>query len=330
MTIDSHTHVVPGVFPEYAGSEKEHRWPSMEHTGPGKATVMIAGKPFRQLTDLSWDVARRLEVMQEEGVEMQVLSPMPELFSYWFNEEDGVAISEVMNRQIGDMVAAEPKHFVGLGIVPAQFPEIAAKVMARLRPDYGLVGIEIGSNVNGKSIGDTFFEPIFAAAVEHDLALFIHAFHPTDMDRVIGPPIVGALAQFPNETAIAAASIITGGVLDRHPDIRIGFGHGGGSFGLVLPRMVMGWELTKSMGQAYVEKSPAEYAKMMYYDSCVFDQRALKYLIDVFGADKIMVGTDAPFIIRQQNPGTPIKELGLSGKDTQAILEENCKRFLKI
>lgn len=330
MTIDSHTHVVPAAFPPYAGSEKEHRWPSMQQQGAGKATVMIAGKPFRQIDEISWNAARRREMMDEEDVEMQVLSPMPELFSYWFDEADGIAMCEVMNRAIGDMVASDPGHFAGLGIVPAQFPQIAAREMARLRREFGLVGIELGSNVNGKSIGDAFFDPIFAAAVEHDLAIFIHAFHPTDMARVIGPPIVGALVQFPNETAIAAASIITGGVLDRYPDLRIGFGHGGGSFGLVLPRMTMGWELTKAQGQPYLQKPPVEYARMMYYDACVFDQRAARYLVDTFGADRIMVGTDAPFIIRQKRPGDPIRELGLGAAETEAILRGNCRRYLKI
>ncbi|WP_372717126.1 amidohydrolase family protein [Immundisolibacter sp.] len=330
MAIDIHTHIVPASFPAYVGAAGSGRWPQMQACDhPGHRTVMIGDKPFRTVSDHSWDIARRLEDMDAEGVQKQVLSPMPELLSYWFDADDALAMGSHVNATIAAMVAADPLHFAGLGMVPLQDPELAAKQMQTLRRDYGLVGVEVGSNINGKPIGHPDHAPFFAAAVENELAVFVHALHPAGADRVIGPPLLQALIAFPNENAFAVASMITGGLLEQFPDLRIGFSHGGGSFGLVLPRLQSGWETTRA-DDAFLPRPPVEYARRMYYDTLVYDDLALRYLISLYGADRLLVGSDYPFVIRERAPGKRIIGLDLPVAERDAILRGNAVDYLHI
>ncbi len=330
MAIDIHTHIVPADFPTYRGAADGGRWPQMRACDhPGHKTVTIGDKPFRTVSDHSWDIVRRLEDMHAEGVQKQVLSPMPELLSYWFDADDALAMGRHINATIASMVPADPLHFAGLGMVPLQAPELAAKQMQTLRQEYGLVGVEVGSNINGKPIGHPDHASFFAAAVENDLAVFVHALHPAGADRVIGPPLLQALIAFPNENAFAVASMITGGLLEQFPALRIGFSHGGGSFGLVLPRLQSGWQTTRD-SEPFLPRSPVEYARRMYYDALVYDDLALRYLIDVYGADRLLVGSDYPFAIREKAPGQRIIDLQLSAAQRDAILRGNAARYLHI
>lgn len=328
MIVDVHTHIVPEQFPDYVGAASEQRWPTMcACETAGHKAVTIAGKTFREVTFSSWDTALRIADMDAEGVQRQALSPMPELLSYWFSADDGLTMCRYINETIAGMVAVAPERFYGLGMVPLQDPELAAREMATLKRDYGLQGIEVGSNVNGVPIGDPRFEPVFAAAVEHDLAIFVHALHPAGMERVIGPPIMAALVAFPNENAFAVASVISGGLLDRYPQVRIGFSHCGGSFGLVLPRMMHGW---RGLGDKLMAKSPLEYARTLYYDTLVYDLPTLNHLRELFGDQQLMVGSDYPFVIRERRPGHWLGELELSEQQRDQLAYGNALRFLGV
>lgn len=326
MVIDVHTHVVPEFFPQYVGKNSATKWPSMGCCDqPHHRSVLIAGKTFRDVSHHCWDTSQRLLDMKVEGIEQQVLSPMPELLSYWFDLDDAVRMCEHMNHSIASMVNSSPGSFYGLGMVPLQDPERAAKEMSRLRADYGLLGIEVGTNINGRPIGDPFFEPIFAAAVEYGLSIFIHALHPAGVERIIGPPAMSALVAFPNETAFAAASLVSGGMLTKYPELRIGLSHGGGGFAMMLPRMMQGWE---TMGSHLFAESPIDIARRLYYDTLVYDNQTLQYLIDSFGIEQLMVGSDYPFVIREKSPGKRIQSLGLSEHDMALLQSVNAQRFL--
>lgn len=326
MIIDVHTHVVPENFPAYAGNNAATRWPSMGCCDqPHHRSVLIGGKTFREVSHHSWDTGQRLLDMKEEGIDRQVLSPMPELLSYWFDLEDAVRMCEHMNHSIASMVDSSPESFYGLGMVPLQDPKRAAQEMSRLRADYGLLGIEVGTNINGRPIGAPFFEPIFEAAVEHGLSIFIHALHPAGVERIIGPPAMSALVAFPNETAFAAASLVSGGMLTKYPELRIGLSHGGGGFAMMLPRMMQGWE---TMGRHLFTESPIDIARRLYYDTLVYDNQTLKYLIDSFGIKQLMLGSDYPFVIREKSPGQRIQSLGLTHEEKTLLQSANAQRFL--
>ncbi|HZL59224.1 MAG TPA: amidohydrolase family protein [Stellaceae bacterium] len=325
--IDIHTHIVPGDIPAYAGRHDPARWPQMAAASDcHHKQVMIAGKNFRTVSDECWDAARRIEAMDRMGIGCQVLSPMPELLSYWFPAADGLAFARHVNDTIGAMVARGASRFAGLGMVPLQDPDLATRELENLMRD-GFRGVEIGSNVNGAIIGDPKFEPFFAAAEKLGAAIFVHALHPSGIDRIVGPPRLPALLAFPCETSFAISSLITGGTLQKHPDLRLCFSHGGGVFALILPRLLAGLEMMAGLKQQ-VTAEPRAIARRLYYDTLVYDAKTLKFLIEIFGATQLCIGTDYPFEIHEKEPLRDIAALGLGAKEIGDLHAGNARRFL--
>lgn len=326
--IDIHTHIVPANFPAYAGRHANVRWPQM---APGHdchhCNVMIAGKVFRTVTDECWSIERRLEAMTASRVARQVLSPMPELLSYWLEPEDARTLGRHVNDAIAGMVADGAGRFAGLGMVPMQDPDLAVRELERLMQSGNFRGVEIGTNVNGVSIGDPRFEPFFQAAEELGAAIFVHALHPAATERLVGPAGLPALVLFPCETATAIASLIMGGIIGRHPRLRIAFSHGGGVFALVLPRLMFGWKTVPKLAEL-VPEAPAEQARRLFYDTLVYDKETLAFLIGRFGMSQLCVGTDHPFLIQEPDPVGAIDALGLGAPERELLLSANARRFL--
>ena len=324
---DIHTHIVPATFPAYAGRHANVRWPSMAPAHDcHHCNVMIAGKVFRTVSDHSWSLERRLEVMEAARIERQVLSPMPELLSYWMEPEDAESIGRHVNDTIATMVADGKGRFAGLGMVPMQDPDRAVGELERLMKT-GFKGVEIGTNVNGVSIGDKRYASFFETAERLGAAIFVHALHPAGTERLIGPPNMPALALFPCETSTAIVSLMMGGIIGRHPKLRIAFSHGGGVFGMVLPRFLHGWKMMPTLKEA-TGGSPAEMARRLYYDTLVYDADTLRFLIERFGITQLCVGTDHPFSIEETQPVSAVEKLGLSAADQALVLSGNAKRFL--
>ena len=330
MAIDVHTHIVPSEFPACPGASSASRWPEMHAAADcGHRNVMIGGKLFRTVSDECWDVSRRLAAMDAAGVTTQVLSPMPELLSYWIEIEDALVLGRAVNDAIGSMVQQAPDRFVGLGMVPMQDPERAARELETLMRDERFRGIEIGTNVNGLSIAEPQFAPVFAAAEATDAAVFVHALHPGGDNHLIGPRALKAVVAFPSETALAIAGLMTSGTLSRFPRLRIAFSHGGGAFGLVLPRLMHGWKVLASIGKAMTEP-PADIARRLYYDSLVYDAATLAFLTGVFGERQIMIGTDYPFDIFERDPIGALQASGLPDATLDLLRGENARRFLRL
>ena len=324
--IDVHCHIVPAEFPPAPPSCGAEHWPQMAQRAERQASVMIGGKEFRLVDSRCWDAARRIADMNAEEVGMQAISPMPELLSYWIDAAATLAMARHINRTIADMVHTAPERFVGLGMVPLQDPQLAAKELGALARDT-LVGVEIGSNINGKSPGDSFFDPFFAEAERLDLAVFVHALHPTMTDRLVGKQVAPFIA-FPTDVGLAAASCITGRLLEKFPKLRIGFSHGGGTLASFLPRLESGWQKLPTLHQAFA--SPTEMARKAFYDNVVFDRRLLRHLIDCFGDTQIFVGSDYPFGAGQTNSARMFDGLGLSEGQLSALRGGNAARFLNL
>ena len=327
QAIDIHTHIVPAEFPAYAGKHGGAHWPSMAaaHDCHHK-NVMIDGKNFRTVSDQCWDVGRRIEAMAQMGIARQVLSPMPELLSYWLPLDDAAPLIRHVNDTIAAMVARAPDKFIGLGGVPMQDPDAAARELERLMRD-GFRGFELGSNVNGVALGDSRFESFFAAAEQLGAAVFVHALHPSGKERIVGPPGLMAYIGFPLDTAYAIASLMTGGTLTRHPRLRLAFSHGGGAFASILPRLTKGWTIKPEFA-ALIGASPYEHARRLYYDTLVYDAPTLRHLIDTFGVRQLCIGTDFPFDIHEHEPIAAVGELKLSDGDVTLLHHDNAARFL--
>ena len=295
--IDTHTHFVPQQIPAETG--RNPLWPSVEHRGE-TAAVMVDGKVFRLVDSRSWDAARRLYDMALDDVNVQVVSPMPELLSHWFPSGDADALCRHVNEGIATLCAGHPRRFIGIGMVPMQDIPLAARRMEEVR-SLGLRGIEIGTHINGMALGDARLDDVFAAAEQAGLMLMIHPLHPLGLDRMGGRPELAAVAAFPLETAFAAASLMTHGVLERFPKLRILLSHGGGALSWILPRLGHGYALGPPLQNLFA-KDPAEIAKSFYYDTILYDRSALQYLAEKVGVDRLVVGSDYPFTVKQDRP----------------------------
>lgn len=327
--IDIHTHIIPEHFPAYKGKNGNIAWPSMDHDGCGHAKVMISGKNFRTVAESSWKTGLRSADMDKMKVQRQVLSPMPELLSYWLPAEDAQVLLRHVNEQIAGMVATDPKRFSGLGAVPLQDVDMAIRELEHIVKVLGLSGVEIAPNVNGVPMGDKRFEPFFAAAEKMGAAIFMHALRPSGLDRLVGPPILEQIVAFPCEIALGIASLLTGGTLHQHPEVRIACSHGGGAFALVLARMQGTWHNVEALRQAMPEE-PKTYARRLYYDTCVFDPGVVRFLIQSFGAERLMIGTDYPFGIYERDPVGLLQRAGLSEREIALLTSENARRFLQL
>lgn len=327
--IDVHCHVTPFDFPKCPDISAAPVWPCMKCQAANAGEMYIGEKPFRKLDDRSWSAARRVEDMDEDNVSIQVLSSMPELFSYWMSVDAATHVCKHVNGKIADMVSQSPSRFKGLGIVPLQAPDIAAEMMADLQRGHGFLGVEIGSNINGDLLGHAKFDPFWRAAEELGMAVFVHALHPVATKSLRVTPLYTALAGFPVDVGMSAASIIMSGVMERFPRLRLAFSHGGGVFASMLGRLDTGWKLTSGFGEAKIAK-PSETAKRFFYDSNVYDPVLLKHLMSEMAPKNVFLGTDYPYVIQQHKPEQYLKSADLTRAQEESVMSAAARRFLQI
>jgi aminocarboxymuconate-semialdehyde decarboxylase len=296
--IDTHTHFVPRSIPQQA--QRNPLWPSIELRGGNGAAVMVGGKVFRVIDSRSWDAQRRLDDMRGDDVDVQVISPMPELLSHWFPADDADALCRHINEGIAAFCGAHPRHFIGVGMVPMQDPSLAARRLDEIKA-LGLRGIEIGTHINGIPIGDGRLHEIYAAAEQASLMVMVHPLHPLGLDRMGGRPELAAVAAFPLETAFAAVSLMTHGVTERFPKLRILLSHGGGALPWILPRLRHAHTVGPPLDSLF-PRDPAEMVKAFHYDTILYDELALGYLAAKVGKERLVAGSDYPFTIKQDRP----------------------------
>ncbi len=327
--IDIHAHVVPHDFPRYLGAVVPADWPSMAQAQACHRSVMIAGKNYRTVSDRCWDTGRRLADLPDMGLDLQVVSPMPELLSYWMATADAQALLRYLNDQIAGMVAESGGRLRGFGAVPLQDMDAALRELEYAVRTLGLVGVEVGSNINGRPIGAPEFEPFFAACVELGAAVFVHALRPAGMERLIGPAPLQQVLAYPGDVGLAAASVLTSNLIERHPALRIAFSHGGGTLASLLPRLQKGWTVFPALAES-VTASPSEQARKLYYDTLVFDAPTLRHLAHSFGATQLMLGTDYPFNFHDARPVQSVDAAGFDAATRALLLHGNARRYLQL
>ena len=328
--IDVHSHVVPQELPADPTGGAIAAWPSVVcEACRTKAQVFMGQRPFRQIDDRSWSPSRRVEDMDRDGVAAQALSPMPELLSYWLDAGPALEVTRHVNGTIAGMVAERPDRFYGLGTVPLQDPDLAAREARDLRARFGLVGVEVGSNVAGAYLGDARFDPFFAACEAEGLAIFVHSLRPLQARDLARHPMLVPFADFTVDTALSAASLIMDGVPERFPRLRIGFSHGGGVLAPLLHRMEFGWRSTDGF-EGRLPQSPKAYARRFFYDSLVYDAAYLEHLAAHIAPDQVFLGTDYPFLIQQPDPRGFIAESAALPGVSETIWSDAARRFLGV
>jgi aminocarboxymuconate-semialdehyde decarboxylase len=326
MKIDLHTHILPETWPDLHQRYGYGEWIRLEHHKPCCARMMRAEKFFREIEDDCWDAQRRLTDCDHHRVDVQVLSTVPVMFSYWARPEDTLDLSRMLNDHLMSVVATHPKRFIGLGTLPMQAPELAVRELERCMA-IGLAGVEIGTHINDWNLDDECLEPFWAAAEELGAAVFVHPWDMMGQGRMPRHWLPW-LVSMPAETSLAICSLAMGGVLERYPNLRICFAHGGGSFPATIGRIDHGFNVRPDLCQTRTQTPPSELLSSIYIDSLVHDPDALRFVVSKLGTDRIALGTDYPFPLGELAPGQLIESSHFSAADKERMLSGTALEFL--
>ena len=329
LKIDIHTHIIPENLNQITNDFSDNRHLKIESIDKNSALLIKDGILFRKIECNCWDYKRRIIDCNKSDVNLQVLSTIPVLFSYWAEDKECLRLSEFLNNHISAVCDSEPNQFIGLGTIPMQNTNLAIQEMDRCINTLKLPGIQIGSNINGKNLNEEKFLPIFEHAEKIDCSIFIHPWEmmgQADMKKYWLPWIVG----MPAETSRAICSIIFGGIFEKYPKLKIAFAHGGGTFPFTIGRIDHGYKMRPDLCAIDNEILPSSYLKHFYIDSLVHDHESLQFLLDKFGANQIALGSDYPFPLGELHPGKMIEEMELSNIIKQRILAGTALEWLGI
>jgi aminocarboxymuconate-semialdehyde decarboxylase len=325
--IDVHTHFMPPGWEDLAARYGGTRWPRLVRDAQGGCTLYIGDTFNRNLGPNSFEPAARIADIDRLGVQRQLLSPPPPLFTYWADGKASAEFCRIQNDAIAAAVAAHPSRFLGAATLPLQAPDLAVREMERARRELGFRCIEICTNVEGRDLDDDALTPVWEAALALDLAIFVHP----------GAPVLGAerfrrhnlplVAGNPLETALAMTRIVYGGIVERFPDLRWCFAHGGGAFAFALGRIDHGWNVMPE-GRAAIARPPSEYARRFWVDSLTHSPAVLRFVVDTFGADHVVLASDYPYRMGYEDPIRALDAAGLAPAVRERILEPNALAFL--
>ncbi|MFN0277934.1 MAG: amidohydrolase family protein [Pyrinomonadaceae bacterium] len=305
LKIDVHTHILPRDIPRWKEKFGYGGFITLDHYESCSAKmVRDDGVSFRDIEENCWSAEKRIEECDVAEVNVQVLSTVPVMFSYWAKPQDGAEIARFLNEHIADIVSEFPHRFVGLGTIPMQDTKLAINELEHCK-QLGLAGVQIGTNVNQLNLGEPQFFDFFAACAEMGMAIFVHPWDmmgEKDMQKYWLPWLVG----MPAEVSRAICSLIFSGVLERLPNLRICFAHGGGAFPATIGRIDHGFSVRPDLFTDN-QHSPRRYLSKMYFDSLVHDASKLDFLIKLVGADQVMLGSDYPFPLGEAEPGNLIQ-----------------------
>ncbi len=308
LKIDIHTHILPKEIPDWKGRFGYGGFVKLEHHQPCCARMLKDdGHFFREVEDNCWSAKRRIEECNNFGINVQVLSTVPVMFSYWTKPHDGLEVSKFLNDGIAEIVREFPKKFIGLGTVPLQDTTLAIKELERCK-QIGLVGVQIGTNVNQSNLGEPQFFDFFKACEETGMAIFVHPWEmmgESDMRKYWLPWLVG----MPAETSRAICSLIFSGTLEKCKNLRICFAHGGGSFPATIGRIEHGFEARPDLVAVDNSRNPRNYLGKFWLDSLVHEPAMLEYLIKLVGTEKVALGSDYPFPLGELEPGKMIESM---------------------
>ena len=328
LKIDIHTHILPKNWPNLKERYGYGGFVQLEHCS-GCSRMLIDGEHFRDVSKNCWDPHTRIEECDKYEVDVQVLSTVPVMFSYWAKPKDTADLSMILNDHIADLVTEFPKKFIGLGTLPMQDADLSIKELTRLKEIKGIAGVQIGSHINGWNLDDPRIFPILQAAQDLDLSVFVHPWQMLGSDRMNLywlPWLVG----MPAETALSICSLIFGGVFEKLPKLRIAFAHGGGAFPSIIGRLEHGYNVRPDIVATHNKHNPRDYIGKFYLDSLVHEPSVLQYMIDLFGADCIALGSDYPFPLGEENPGKMIKNMKLEKNIVSALYADTAIKWLNL
>ncbi len=326
MAIDLHAHCVPPAYfqllkedaPRFNttyGEDEEGR-PYVEHPGRGRA---LFTRDF-------WDPEAIVERLDRYRIDRQVLSPPPQLFHYDLAPELGLEIARLWNDSMVDFTQAHLNRFGALASVPLQDPPAAAEELRRAVKAKGLLGVEIGTNINGTYLDNPALTPFFEEASALGVPVLVHPWNPPGVDRM-GEYALFEVVAFPLDTTICLIRLMLSGTLDRFPDVKFCFVHAGAYVPTLLGRIRRGMEVYPEYSRN-MKATPEEYMRRLHFDTIILSPAALRNVISIVGVDRFFLGSDHPFGIGDPDPVGSVESAKLQPDQQAAIMEENAKRLL--
>ncbi|MFI1722241.1 amidohydrolase family protein [Streptomyces sp. NPDC020489] len=326
-TVDVHAHVLlPELEALVAGLPGHAEARALDTRRNGLAALAVSGPMVRERIPRLTDATVRLAVMDAQGVDVQLVSPSPSHYHYWADEETAEKLHRLANEATAAHCAAAPERLRGLGLVPLQHPEQAVRALDHAL-EQGLAGVEISSHAPGRELSDPAYAPLWARAEETGALVFLHPFGCTLDERLDQWYLSNTVGQ-PTENAVALSHLIFSGVLDRHPGLKVIAAHGGGYLPTHIGRSDHAWSARPDAG-AGCAHLPSSYLKRLYFDSLVHDPHALRELIRVAGAGRVLLGSDFPFDMGTEDPLGALRAARLSDSDFHAVRGGNAAALLR-
>lgn len=323
--IDCHTHLVPAELARFG--QRGGLLPGMVIEAPDCGRLYRGAKLDRVVDERTWDARRRLRDMDERGVVRQVLSPVPLMFAYDCPLAETLALLRLTNDGIAEVVAAEPQRFSGLGGVPLQDVGAACEEARRVLDELSLAGIEVGTAAGAHDLDDPIYEPLWALVEDRGGLVFVHPDERAPSSTRLGVGHLITSTAYPSETGIVGAKLIMSGLFARHPRLRMLLAHGGGTLPWLLPRLDRVWSRTPSLREALPD-APSATARRFWYDTLTYDVANVELLARRVGIERLVIGTDYPFVIAEDPPGEVVRGASLSATELDAVLNRNAGALL--
>ena len=326
--IDVHAHFFPQRFMA-AVNEQGPPGVSFDLSKPD-APVFVTGPTKVQLDSTYWDMAARTKRMDAVGVRVHALS-LTTPFVHWAPPDRGATLARIVNEAVVEAHTAYPDRFIGCATLPYQAPDLAVAELDRIAGSKAIRGVYMPTSFPTKELSDPSFFPIYAKCEAMNLPILLHPdraaaavgatrLQPFYMTNLIGNPV---------ESAIAASYLIFGGVLDRFPKLTVVLPHGGGALPYLSGRIQHG-QRVRPEAQGKAQLPVMEYLRRFYYDTITHDPRLLRFLIDLVGVDRIMLGSDYCFDMGPERPREVVEALKLRRSDREAIYVGNAVRLLRL
>lgn len=328
QTIDIHSHFFPESWPDLCVRYGTPDWPWIKHTEPGRAVIMLGDREFRHIYSACWDPELRLQELDRDGIDLQVISATPVLFGYERPAEDALDCAKIFNDAALELSSRGRGKLKTLCQVPLQDIDAACRELSRCMRA-GHLGVQIGNHVGEKNLDDPGIITFLTHCANERAAVLVHPWDMMGRKRMPNYMMPWTVAM-PAETQLAIVSLIVSGGFDRLPkNLRICFAHGGGSFAFLLGRLENAWK-HHPVARGKSELPPSHYVERFYVDSAVFDDATLRFLVSVMGEDRVVLGSDYPFPLGEECLGNLIRESQFAPEVKSKLLGGNATAFLGI
>lgn len=325
--VDVHSHVLPREMVDAIRARPRDYQMRVERRD-GAETFVRDDRHSSPVYAEFHDADAKVEGMDRKGIDISVISVTPVVFFYWLPAEAGLAAARILNDGIAKMAARRPDRLRGMATLPMQDADAAVAELERVVKDHGFRSVELGCRIRGELLSEPKFRPVLRRAQELKVFVFTHPYVAGELAPDLGCYYLGNLVGLPLDTALMAAHLMLGGALDELPGLNVVLAHGGGYLPYQIGRLAHGYKVRKE-ARADAGQSPAALLRRFYFDALTHDAAALNFLVEKAGADRVTIGTDAPFDMAEEDPVAMIEALpGLDREQRDRILGGNALALL--